>query len=293
MDNYWELTKELPNKINQEIVSGFLFSLKVAKRSKGTIIAYRRFLEIFFGEMKQPCTTITSDEVLGWFKKEDVHSSEAYFKLRLSIISSFYKFCIQEEHVNINPIKSRWFPRLPQSLPKYLEKEDIAKIRHYSEITSLRNQVLVEFMLTTGCRVGEVSELNVEDINIEKRTACVVGKGKKLRYVHFTESCAFLLEKYISLNHTSQKALFLTYTGRRLSKRTIQQIIKDIGEGAEVRTNLYPHRLRHTFATELLTKGADLSFIGDELGHSDVGTTQIYARLPKREIISLYRKFMG
>jgi site-specific recombinase XerD len=102
-----------------------------------------------------------------------------------------------------------------------------------------------------------------------------------------------LLEKYINLNHTSQKALFLTYTGRRLSKRTIQQIIKDIGKGAEVRTNLHPHRLRHTFATELLTKGADLSFIGDELGQSDVDSTQIYARLPKREIISLYRKFMG
>jgi site-specific recombinase XerD len=134
-----------------------------------------------------PYTALTSDAVLGWFKKEDEYSSDAYFKLRLSIISSFYNFCIQEEHVNINSIKSRWFPRLPQSLPKYLEKEDIAKIRHYSEITSLRNQVLVEFMLTSGCRVGEVSELNVEDINIEKRTACVVSKGKKIRYVHFTE----------------------------------------------------------------------------------------------------------
>ncbi|CAM4025273.1 site-specific tyrosine recombinase/integron integrase [Lederbergia lenta] len=296
MKNYWELTKDLPNEINQEIIGEFLLSLKVSNRSKGTIIVYRRFLEQFFVEMKEPYTSLTSNTILEWFKKNEDHLSEAYLRLRLSIISSFYKFCLQEEYVDSSPIKSRWFPRLPQSLPKYLEKEDIAKIRNQSELTSLRNQVLVEFMLTTGCRVREVSELNREEVDFENRTARVVGKGKKIRYVHFTEKCAFLLERYIIARnryHKAQKALFLTSSGRRLSVRTIQYVIKKIGEGAKLSTNLHPHRFRHTFATELLAKGADLSFIGDELGHSDVGTTQIYARLPKREVISLYRKYMG
>lgn len=293
LSNYWELTKVLPNEENQAIIGEFLLSLKLLNRSQGTIILYRRFLERFFGEMKEAYTSLSSNTILEWFKKNGSHFSEATFKLCLSIISSFYKFCLQEEYVDRSPIKSRWYPRLPQSLPKYLEKEDIAKIRHHSEFTSFRNQVLIEFMLTTGCRVREVSELNREDVDLENRTARVVGKGKKIRYVHFTEKCALLLERYINMSHKSQKALFLTSSGRRLSVRAIQDLIKKIGEFAEMTTNLHPHRLRHTFATELLAKGADLSFIGDELGHSDVGTTQIYARLPKREIISLYRKYMG
>ncbi len=89
--------------------------------------------------MKEPYTSLTSNTILVWFKKNDGHLNEASFRLRLSILSPFYKFCLQEEYVDSSPIKSRWFLRLPQSLPKYLEKGDIAKIRYQSEFTSLRN----------------------------------------------------------------------------------------------------------------------------------------------------------
>lgn len=293
MNNYWELSKDLPNESNQEIIGEFLLSLKVSNRSQNTITTYRHFLEHFFGDMKETYLSLTSNTILEWFKNNGAHFSEATLRLRLSILSSFYKFCINENYIDSSPVKSRWFPRLSQTLPKYLEKDEIAKIRNHSEITSLRNQVLVEFLLTTGCRVSEVSELNREDVNLEYRTARVVGKGKKIRFVHFTEKCALLLERYISLSQNSLKALFVTSTGKRLHVRTIQLILMKLGKKAKLKTNLHPHRLRHTFATELLAKGADLAFIGDELGHSDVVTTQIYARLPKREIISLYRKYMG
>ncbi|WHY59861.1 tyrosine-type recombinase/integrase [Cytobacillus firmus] len=293
MNKYWELTKDLPNESNQDIIGEYLLSLKVTNRSQVTVTAYRRFLEHFFGDVKEPYTSLASNKILEWFKKNGGHFSEATLRLRLSILSSFYKFCVQEGYVDCSPMKSRWFPRLPKPLPKYLEKEEIAKIRNYSEITTLRNQALVEFMLTTGCRVREVSNLNREGVDLENRTARVVGKGKKIRYVNFTDRCALLLERYLEVSHNTPNALFATSSGKRLDVRPIQLLIKKLGTGAELSTNLHPHRLRHTFATELLAKGADLSFIGDELGHSDVGTTQIYARLPKREIISLYRKYMG
>ncbi len=160
-------------------------------------------------------------------------------------------------------------------------------------MTSLRNQLLVEFMLTSGCRVGEVHQLNREDVDFENRTARVIGKGKKIRQVHFSDKCAVLLDRYIDSCPQTSPALFVTTTGTRLGTRRIQKIIQDIGEKAGFDKRLHPHRLRHTFATELLAKGAELSFIGDELGHSNLETTQIYARLPKREIIALYRKYMG
>lgn len=244
--------------------------------------------------MNDPLTSITSDTILQWFKANICHLKETTIKMRFSVLSSFYNFVVKEEHMEHSPIKSRWIPRLPQSVPKYLEKEDIAKTRLQSELGVLRNQVILEFMLTSGCRVGEVNQLNRADVDLKNRTARVIGKGNKIRYVHFTDKCAVLLERYIDSCQKTSPAVFLTLkTMKRLSIRAIHSIIKEIGEEAGLSTRLYPHRLRHTFATELLAKGAELSFIGDELGHRNVSTTQIYARLPKREIIAQYRKFMG
>ncbi|WP_064093160.1 tyrosine-type recombinase/integrase [Rossellomorea aquimaris] len=190
-------------------------------------------------------------------------------------------------------MKSRWAPRLPQPVPKYVEKRGIAKVRIQTEKKILRDQLLFEFLLSSGCRVAEAQQLDIDDVNLEYRTARITGKGEKIRQVHFTERCAYLFEKYLESHPKNVKAVFISSKGKRLSKRRIQIIINEIGEEAGVTPRLYPHKLRHTFATELLAKGADLSFIGGELGHSDIATTRIYARLPKKEIISMYRKFMG
>jgi site-specific recombinase XerD len=293
LNNYWELTKQLPNEVNQEVIADFLLSLKLANRSQVTITLYRGFLERFFGDMKDPFFSLTSDTIQEWLTKNEGDAKEATLSFHLSVLSSFYTFGVQEEHLKHSPIKRRWFPFLPKPVPKYLEKEDIAKTRQQSEMTSLRNQLLVEFMLTSGCRVGEVHQLNREDVDFENRTARVIGKGKKIRQVHFSDKCAVLLDRYIDSCPQTSPALFVTTTGTRLGTRRIQKIIQDIGEKAGLDKRLHPHRLRHTFATELLAKGAELSFIGDELGHSNLETTQIYARLPKREIIALYRKYMG
>ncbi len=295
MDNYWELTKQLPSKESQKVVSDFLLSLKLANRSELTIKVYRNFLEQFFVDQEEAFSSLSSDVIYKWYREHLGHVQEKTFKNRLSILSSFYTFCVQEGHLERSPIKSRWFPRVPKPLPKYLEKEEIAKIRQQSEVSSLRNQALVEFMLTTGCRVGEAHRLNQKDIDLENRSANIVGKGKKIRQVHFTDKCSLLLERYLeSRNEEASPAVFVTLiTQGRLSISQMYRIVRKIGMKAGLNKKLHPHRFRHTFATELLAKGAELSFIGEELGHSDVRTTQIYAQLPKREIVAQYRKFMG
>lgn len=294
MDNYWELTKTLPNTETQEVVGEFLLSLKLANKSHYTITDYRQFLERFFGDKETSFSTLSSEEILQWLLTHLANKKDSTFRRRLSTLSSFYTFCVKEEYMAQSPIKNRWFPSIPKPLPKYLEKEDVAKTRRQSEMSSIRNQTLVELMLTTGCRVGEVHRLNREDIDLENRTAHVIGKGKKIRQVHFTEKCAVLLERHMTESEQSTNALFVSRKSKkRLSIRGIQHIVTEIGEEAGLTTSLHPHRFRHTFATELLARGAELSFISEELGHSDLSTTQVYARLPKREIIVQYRKFMG
>lgn len=296
MERYWELTKTLPNQENQKVITYFLRSLKTSNRTKVTIVGYRQFLEWFFGDMKESFSTLSSDQILDWLQKNRGQIKDSSYRRRLDILSSFYKFCLLDSLIERSPIKRRWFPRLPKPVPKYLDKGDIAKVRNESEKTALRNQAIVEFMLTSGCRVGEVHQLNVEDVDLENRTARVIGKGKKIRNVHFSEKCAVLLERYLEYRQKSESApLFLTLRGEktRLSIRAIGAIIGKLGEQAGLSTSLHPHRFRHTFATELLAKGAELSFISDELGHADLETTLIYARIPNHQIISQYRKFMG
>lgn len=294
MKKYWELTKILPNKDNQEVVSEFLLNLKLSNRSEKTIIDYRKFLEHFFEDMEEAYLSLSSDRILGWFQAKK-NLKESSYKRYLGIISSFYNFCVRETLIEQSPIKRRWVPRTLKAVPKSLEKGEIAKVQLESERSTLRNQILVEFMLTSGCRVGEVHRLNLEDVDLENRTALVVGKGKKIRHVHFSEKCGVLLERYVEARQekTSSPIFTVRGTGARLSIPAIRKIMYELGEKAGLSMKLHPHRLRHTFATELIKKGAELSFISDELGHADLGTTQIYARLPNQVIISQYRKYMG
>lgn len=289
---YWKLTKTLPNKVNQDVINEFLLNLKLQNRSDVTIKRYRIFLEHFFAHQEIEFSKLSPEVIIQWFRTHQAHVKESSFRVRLNIISSFFTFCVQEEYLTHSPIKRRWFPRLPQPVPKYIGKEEIAKIRRESEMVPLRSQCLVEFLLTSGCRVGETSRLKREEVDFENRTARVVGKGKKIRYVHFTEKCSILLQKYLEIAPKSVY-LFSTSTGKNMNIETIERIIRDLGENANIGTSLYPHRFRHTFATDLLSKGAELSFIQEELGHSDISTTQIYAKLPMTEIVSLYRKYMG
>lgn len=294
-DKYWELKVPIQNKENKERINEYLLSLYVANYSKHTINNYRYVFQTFFKDRKEVFSNLTSDDIQQWFNQHEKGLKEKTITFHLNALNSFYAFCVEEGYMEKSPMKKRWFPRLPKPVPNYLNKEEVAKVRKQCEKDILRNRVLVEFLLTSGCRVGEVHSLNRTDVDLENRTAMVVGKGEKIRQVHFSERCALLLERYLESRKDDDPALFVTSMGKqkRLSIRWMATILNRIGKGAGLSATLHPHRLRHTFATDLLEKGAELSFIGDELGHTHLKTTQIYANLPKQKIITLYRKYMG
>ena len=292
-EKYWVLTKTLANARNQEVIQEFLVSMKVSNLSEGTIRNYCAFLGGFFQKREETFDSLLSDDILTWLIQHQDKWKERTLHNYLSMLSSFYRFCVEEEYMEKSPIKSRWFPRIPKSIPKYLEKGELAKINQTIEDEKIRNRAIVEFFLVTGCRVGEVYQLDKEHLDFENRTAIVKGKGKKIRTVHFTEKCSMILERYLATRTDKLPYLFVSKLDTRLGISAIRKIVNRIGESAELISSLHPHRFRHTFATELLAKGASLSFIADELGHEDISITQVYANLPKQEIIRLYRKYMG
>lgn len=292
---YWEVKIPLPNEENKERVNEYLLSLYVANYSKFTVRSYRDILQNFFKEQIEAYSAITSAEIQEWLIQLLNRCTEGTVTLRINALNSFYQFCVEEGYMEKSPMKKRWYPRLPHPIPKYLNRKEVAKVRQHIEKGNFRDRVLVEFLLSSGCRVGEVHRLNRSDVDLERRTAMVIGKGQKIRQINFSESCAVLVERYLESRKDQHPALFVTnhWNPRRLSTKWMGTILRRMGEGAELSTNLHPHRLRHTFATNLLEKGAELSFIGGELGHKNLKTTQRYANLPKQKIKVLYRRYMG
>lgn len=293
MKNYWVVENDKLNTQTQNILNEYLLSLKLAGKSQLTINRYRGLLENSLVDLSKPIEDLTTEDILSYIHNNYASFKECTINSNISILSSFFRFCKIEEYIDDIPIKKRWRPRLQKPLPKYLDKIELAKVKLESEKTSLRNRTIFEFLLSSGCRVAEAQGLNLDDIDLENRTEKVIGKGKKIRFVHFTETYAILLEQYIESHPNGVEALFLGRNNNRLTIRTIQRIVTNLGEKAGLLIKISPHKVRHTFATVLLSKGAPLEFIGEELGHEDDNTTRIYARLPQQQMISLYRRYMG
>lgn len=191
-------------------------------------------------------------------------------------------------------LKKRWRPKIPQSLPKYLNEQEYSRVKMASEQLSLRDRGLVLFLFSSGCRRSEVANLKIEDIDLDKRIAKVIGKGNKIRTVHFSIECAIVLKEYINTrNYKKSDPLFLNRWGQPLQQNGIYKVVKRVGELAGLTLTLHPHCCRHTFATNLLARGADIQFIADILGHTNLNTTRVYARIPSEDMILAYQNIMG
>jgi site-specific recombinase XerD len=210
---------------------------------------------------------------------------------RIRFIRSLFRFAFEEGHVLRNPSLKLREPKMDKRIPKFLIEDDVIHLK--ISCHSPREHALLEFLYCSGCRVGEVHKLNIEDINWENCSVIVNGKGSKQREVYFTTECKVWLKRYMESRKDSCKALFVTESNpiRRMTIPTIRYSIKVLASRSEVAANVYPHRFRHTYACQLLDNGAPLEFIQGMLGHEKASTTQIYAQLRGERRRELYRRY--
>ncbi|KJR44983.1 Tyrosine recombinase XerC [Desulfosporosinus sp. I2] len=278
---------------NYKMINEFLEFLEVEEYSTNTLNTYRRILITFFMRFKFSVSDISYKEVSTWLEKFEKGKSAKSINLTLSALSSFFKFCYNERYITRFPIKKIWFCKIGDSMPKYLDKSDHAKVRITAQrLSNVRDRAIAELFDVSGIRLCELHGLNKEDINLIERTALVLGKGKKQRLANFTEYCAFLLERVMNELPPGNGPLFVSLKKTRLCRRSIQYIIERIGRASNLGRNLHPQIYRHTFATDLVNKGADLQDVQDELGHASPDTTKIYARILQPEILNVYRRCM-
>ncbi|CAM4025443.1 site-specific tyrosine recombinase/integron integrase [Lederbergia lenta] len=291
--DYWK--SNLQDESTMTIMNEYLLGLKLENKAERTIRNYRWFLERYFSVCTVPLKLLTSEDVRKYLNHFTNGKKERTVDAYLSALSSFLQFCLAEEYIENVVIKKRWRPKIPQSLPKYLNEMEFVRVKIAAEISAPRDRALILFLLSSGCRSSEVSNLSIKDFNLEKRTAEVTGKGKRIRKVHFSEECAIALKEYLQTRNNDDgiDPLFLNNSGQRLQTNSIYYITKKVGKKAGLKQSLHPHICRHTFATNMLARGATLELIADELGHANLNTTRIYARILTEDLILAYQNKMG
>ncbi len=218
----------------------------------------------------------------------------------VSALKSFFSFLSREKIIDANPFSSVDLPKSGQTLPKALTVDEVNSlllVQMGESPIAQRNQTMLYLLYSTGLRVSELINLPLTSCNLEAGFLRVAGKGGKERLVPFGEAATEHLSSYLAqtraaiLGSHQSPFLFITARGNKMTRARFWQILKDMARMAGISKSIYPHMLRHSFATHLLSHGADLRAVQMMLGHTDIATTQIYTHIDQDRLKEVHKKF--
>jgi len=215
-------------------------------------------------------------------------------------IRMFFRFLLANNYIEEDITNVLDSPKLWKVLPSVLSEQEVEKLLKMPNTKTkfgLRDKAILELMYATGLRVSEVVNLNTSDINMEMSFLRCTGKGSKERIVPLGKNAIFAINNYLKKTRASfMKDLlvgnvFVTQRGKAFTRQGIWKLIKFYTKKANIKKDITPHTLRHSFATHLLSNGADLRVVQEMLGHSDIATTQIYTHVDKGRLKSIHKQF--
>ncbi len=268
----------------------FLDYVKKEKNfSPHTLRAYRSDLRLFFDFLKdQGLITVDRAAITQFLSSLYRYGLDRRSVARkLSTLKSFFKALIRLQYLDANPAALIRTPRMKKHLPGYLT---LRQIEEGLTIDDPRDRAIFEILYSCGLRASELVGLNRDDLNLERQEVKIRGKGSKERIVPIGAPACQALEIYLRNRPVEPPALFISQRGQRLTTRSLQRIIrKSLRRVAQV-AGTNPHILRHTFATHLLERGADLRAVQELLGHASLSTVQIYTHLTTERLKKIYRR---
>jgi len=285
-------------------IDQFLASLKHEKNaSPHTIASYKRDLLQLAGYLEERKVVLRRiDNVIlrGFLARlHENQNKKSTVARKLAAIRSFFQFCIKKKWLEDNPAKVVATPKQEKHVPSFLSEDEMAQfldLPQANQPLDLRDKAALELLYATGMRVSELAGLNLDDLNFSERLIRVRGKGKKERLIPFgrkaVDSLTFYIRSRPQINkgNIEDKALFLNYRGERLSSRSVERIVDKYIRVTAVRRKISPHSLRHSFASHLLSRGADLRVIQELLGHESLATTQKYTHINLKQLLEVYKK---
>jgi integrase/recombinase XerC len=218
---------------------------------------------------------------------------------KLAAIRSFFQFCVRKHWMVDNPAKMVSTPKQDKPVPSFLTEEEMLRfldLPHTIKPLDIRDKAMLELLYATGIRVSELVGICVEDVKFSERLIRIKGKGKKERLVPFGRMAEKSLRSYLDVRSQINKgqvddtSLFLNYRGQKLSSRSVERTVDKYIRRSALRRKISPHSLRHSFASHLLSRGADLRIIQELLGHESLATTQKYTHLDLKHLLEVYRK---
>lgn len=290
-------------------LAGFLRHLNLEKNSSEfTVKSYREdlsqainFLRGHTGNQALTPAQVSSRHVrafIAWLNEQGY--SRATINRRMAALRSLYRYLRREETVEKDPTDGLKGPKLDQNLPHFLSESDMVKLLDGPRGESwmvLRDRAMLETLYSAGLRVGELVALNQADIENGDGTAVVRGKGKKERIILLGPPALKAIQAYLHSrkDHKSPKvreneAIFLGKNGTRITTRSVGRLLNKYIAQAGLDSRSTPHTIRHTFATHLLDAGADIRGVQELLGHSSLGTTQIYTHVTTTRLKESYKK---
>jgi integrase/recombinase XerC len=285
-------------------IKAFVDHLRFEKNaSPHTVDAYRRNLLQFADFLREsgiPFSRVDNMVIRSYlaflYRKGEKKSTTAR---KLAAVRSFFRFCLQKKWVKDNPAKVVATPKQERRVPSFLSEDEMTGLLELPEARKpldFRDKALLELLYATGLRVSELVGLDLDDIHFEERLVRVRGKGKKERLVPFGRTAQGSLESYLAQRVRiagvpgDERAVFLNYRGQRLSARSVQRIVRGYIQKTAMKRDISPHSLRHSFASHLLSRGADLRAIQELLGHASLATTQKYTHLDLKHLLEVHKK---
>jgi integrase/recombinase XerD len=237
-------------------------------------------------------------EYLAERKREGLSASST--KLIVVALKIFFRFLVMRSGLKRDPTDALTLPRIERYLPETLNELEAEQLIEAVDTTSrsgLRDRAMLELLYASGLRISELTTARLENFDPVERILRVTGKGNKMRVVPVGRKASAALDAYLAserprfVRRHSGSEIFLSERGRKLTTTRIWQIVKRIGRQSGVKRNIYPHLLRHSFATHLLGNGADLRVIQELLGHANISTTQVYTHVDQQRLKAVHRRF--
>jgi len=290
----------------KEFIDTFLNYLSVERGlSRNTIISYRGDLNYYIDFLARryidTLAKTTKNEIINFmlYQKDKGLAANSIAR-RLAAIKVFYRFLVRERILKDDPTSLIESPKLWKKIPQTLSLNEVDALLSQPNIRDklgIRDKAILETLYATGMRVSEAVNLKVDNLNLDIGFLRCIGKGNKERVIPVGKKAISSLKRYLKISRTQllkkkeSECLFLNRFGKKISRQSLWKIMKRYAKEARIKKPMRPHILRHSFATHLLERGADLRSVQEMLGHSNISTTQIYTHINKDRLKTIHRMF--
>lgn len=290
----------------KEFIDIFLNYLSVERGlARNTIISYREDLNAYINFLTRrhidALSKADKDDIVDFmlFQKDKGLNANSIAR-RIAAIKSFYRFLARERILKTDPTSLIDSPKLWKKIPETLTENEVGALLNQPNIRDkqgMRDRAILEILYAAGMRVSEAVNLKVDNVNLEIGFLRCTGKGNKERVIPIGRKAISSIKRYLCLSrphllkNKESSVLFLNRFGNKISRQSFWKIIKKYARKARIKKPVRPHILRHSFATHLLERGADLRSVQEMLGHSNISTTQIYTHISRDRLKAIHKMF--